>query len=601
MMRWTEAQIATYRQLGFSDLDLALGDWMLRHHSDHPAPEALAYAAMLVNAALRAGHTGIDPFRLPAAATLLDLQALEATQHEALEHVLSAPKRLVEQDQVVMPLAYEHGRLYFSRYRDYEAELARDLTQRIQHGGHSVDRQTIEQVRQLFDPAPEGQSAWQTIAALSALRHRFAVVSGGPGTGKTYTVVRLLGALLTQDSQLRMAVAAPTGKAAARLKTAMDAGVAALNVTDTLKQQLLCIEASTLHRLLGFQSGRIDFRHDRHNPLPLDVLVIDEASMVDLPLLSKTVRALPASARLILVGDRYQLASVENGDVLSAITELGGDNAISDAWRQTLGDLLADDAQAPAPEPLGDAVTTLKHSRRFAPDSGIARLAGAVNADDPQALMDALDHDDGSVLLRPINRPQALQALLQSHARALASSLQANAVAGQLQSRQLLTPQRLGERGVETLNTILEAELRPENSQAHWYPGRPVMITRNDYRHGLFNGDVGLTLRDERGLGVFFEQPGEPPRRFLPATLPVHETALAMTVHKSQGSEFDHVVLVLPEHDHPLLTRELIYTAITRARQRIEIWGHASVLEAAIQRRSQRQSGLAARLRQLLA
>jgi exodeoxyribonuclease V alpha subunit len=497
----------------------------------------------------------------------------------------------------------EAGRLYLYRYWDYEREVAEELVRRLADDPTDADPARIRSgLDRLFPPSADGPD-WQRIAVAASVLRRFTVISGGPGTGKTTTVVRLLALLVEQAGgrPVRMGLAAPTGKAAARMQEVIRAAKRDLPVEADIRDAIP-EEASTLHRLLGWRAGTVGFRHDRENPLPLDVLVVDEASMVDLALMAKTVRALPRAARLVLVGDRDQLASVEAGAVLGDIC--GDSPGFSAAFRRQLCEAAGQDpgGEGDGP-PIRDAVVMLQRSYRFGDRSGIGQVARLVNRGEGRQAFDVLAGGDlPGVTWRPVETPRELRRALAAtvvegfRGAALAESPEAALAA--LERFRILCAHRSGPFGVEAVNAIVEERLHAARlfaARGVWYRGRPVLVTCNDYHLRLFNGDVGIAWPDPGAGGQlrvhFRGREGRLPR-FAPARLPAHETAYAATVHKSQGSEADRVLLILPNELSPVMTRELIYTGITRARSHVEIWGARSVFEAAAARRLTRSSGL---------
>jgi len=346
-------------------------------------------------------------------------------------------------------------------------------------------------------------------------------------------------------------------------------------------------------------------RHDARNPLAAEVVVVDEASMVDLALMAKLVRALPREARLVLLGDRDQLASVEAGAVLGDVC--GPASGFSSDFAGRVARITGE--RVPAGDggasPLRDAVVLLRDSRRFAASSGIAQLAAAVNRGDAEGALAVLaaGHDD--VAWRPLASRGWRDALCVAAVEGFVTYLErvrAGAVVPDVFSAfagfRILCAHRQGPAGVERVNRQLEdafVERRLIRPHGAWYPGRPVMVTRNDYGLRVFNGDVGVVLPDPaapENVHLVFEGTDDVPRAVPPARLPPHETVFAMTVHKSQGSEFDRVLLLLPPEPSRVVTRELLYTAITRARGRVEIWATEPALRAAVASRIERSSGL---------
>jgi len=560
-------------------------------------PEAVLLAAALCCEALAGGDVCLPLRRLagrrPWPEIDLLLPALEAWRAQ-LE---ASP--LVGGPGAYAPLILDGERLYLARYQAYEQQLAERLLARASDAPEVDEACLADSLARLF--AFNRQTPdWQRLAAAQAVRRRLAVISGGPGTGKTTTVVRLLAALLEQPDGANLAIglAAPTGKAAARMAEAIRNAKAQLPVAEAIRAALPD-EARTLHRLLGSRGDSPRVRHDAANPLPLDVLVVDEASMVDLALMAKLVEALPPRARLILLGDKDQLAAVEAGAVFAELCEGRGFDARAAADLERLTGQ-AVPIQAPRSR-LGDAVVLLTHSHRFAGDSGIGELARRINAGDAPGTL-ALLREGAAELLW--NAEPSAAALVERLEHGYAAYLQAArqgdpaAAFAAFNGFRALTAQREGAFGVAGLNEALEARFKRRlgvASRERWYPGRAIMVRQNDYALGLFNGDIGLCLQSGDGLRVFFE--GEQGfRGFAPARLPSHDSAFAMTVHKSQGSEFSEVLLALPEQPSPLLTRALLYTGITRARQRVELWALPARLAEAVNARAERASGLAERL-----
>jgi exodeoxyribonuclease V alpha subunit len=462
----------------------------------------------------------------------------------------------------------ESDRLYLRRYWTYQRRLAQALRDKASGNRSRTSRKDRSQ-----------EAAIET-----ALDNSLTIISGGPGTGKTTTVLRILERLLQKKGGApRVALVAPTGKAAARLEQTIRKGLETLKCSEDFRSRMPQ-SASTIHRLLGRRGSSVYFRHDQQNPLPLDLLVIDEASMVALPLLCKVFDALPPHCDVILLGDHEQLASVEPGAVLADMVEAAGS----------------------ADSPLASAVVTLEKNYRFGEQSGVHHLCTAVRQGDAEQAIRILrtqSHPD--LVSREVHNGQTLatglsKAVVAAFADIFSEKRPGTALAN-LERFRVLTPLRRGRVGVEDLNReiegiLLEAGLIPEESTSA-YPGKPILITQNDYQLHLYNGDVGVLLPDPTGenpqqLCAWFEGKENVPRRFAPARLPKHETAYAMTVHKSQGSEFDRILFILPDRDAPVLSRELVYTGLTRARTQVELWWSETVLIEAVARRAERNSGL---------
>ncbi len=441
---------------------------------------------------------------------------------------------------------------------------------------------------------------------------RFSVISGGPGTGKTTTVAKILVLLLEQSGiDLEIALAAPTGKAAARLKESIissknkgSSEPGYLDCPDRVKEAIP-EEASTLHRLLGFISGSPYFRHDQENPLTADIVVVDEASMVDMALMSKLLQALLPRTRLILLGDKNQLASVEAGAVLGDICDTGNIHSFSkkfcrDFKEVTGGGILVFPEGSDNPS-ISDCIVQLQTSYRFDENSGIEALSRAVNTGDrakAETILTSGKYTDLVWKPLPGDLMRTIEdTVIKGYESYLKSLEDPGSIFDLFDRFRILCALREGPFGVIAVNRLAERILKNAgliNPVGRWYEGRPVMITRNDYTLNLFNGDVGIVLRDpETGdHRVFFPLSGGEYRKIHPVRLPEHETVFAVTVHKSQGSEFDSVSLVLPDRDTPVLTRELLYTGITRARDNVEISGTLDVFKMAVSRRIERTSGL---------
>jgi exodeoxyribonuclease V alpha subunit len=518
--------------------------------------------------------------------------------------------RLVGKPDEYTPLILEANHyLYLARYWAYEKNLADRLLALAANPCQGID---IAQLRTHLDHLflhNTGQPDHQKLAAAVAVLQQFCVISGGPGTGKTSTVIRILAALHLHmgGAALRIALSAPTGKAAARLQEAMREQKSRLNLSSELLA-ILPETACTLHRLLGAKPDSVSFRHHRQNPLPLDVLVVDEASMIDLALMAKLVDALPIHARLILLGDKDQLSSVEAGSVF-------GDLCIASGYSLPFCDQLyaasgikpmSVDLFVPA---LADCVAILTRSHRFGAKSGIGELARLINEGRTKAALKLLTSGYHADIVWDQGRSRVHLDLLERMEQGYRTFLEA--IDGDTDPREVLrlfgnfrvfTAHRKGMHGTEGINGRFEEYLfakRRIRSGTRWYCGRPVIMVSNDYDLRLFNGDIGIALKCGSELRVFFEDADGRIRSFSPGRLPEHETVYAMTVHKSQGSEFAEIVLVLPDHESPVVNRPLIYTAITRAKQRVEIRSSRAVLEKAIGNLPRRSSGLRERLAML--
>lgn len=480
----------------------------------------------------------------------------------------------------------DSGRFYLARYHDHEEGVAASLKARAEKLLTPNDAVALKNELHTLFPEDDPEDR-QRLAALLAQFKALTLVSGGPGTGKTTTVVKLLALLQSQvgDKPLHILLAAPTGKAAQRLSESIRGAKEKLPVTDDVKA-VIPEQAQTLHRLLGAQGDTGRYRHDADNPLSCDVLLIDEASMIDLALMHAVLKALPDEARLILLGDRDQLASVEAGSVF-------GDLCATQGMSNTLCVQLTPYGVNLAPQavtsPLADCRVELVRSYRFSADSGIGAAARASREGDVETFLQALTNSPDLSRCSTAQLPAQLEQGYAAYREAAQQGAPASAFAAFLRFR-VLCAHRQGAAGVEGLNALMEAGRSP------WYAGRPVIIRANDYALRLFNGDIGLCLPTAEGLRVFFETSPGNFRALAPGRLPVHESAWAMTVHQSQGSEFDDVLLVLPEVVTPVLDRPLIYTAVTRSKSRFALCGEEGVLKAALFTLPQRESGLVEKL-----
>lgn len=680
------------------ELDRAFADFLWQE-----APEAhplLILAAALASHQLGRGHVCLDlaathrqpglvlsippeggatiQAGAPPAPEWLLRQWTLAEWQSALQH-----PALVAEGAGHTPLVIAGTRLYLRRYWQYEAAVRAGLAQRLeiestgQDGTHLAEYGGVPSVapyglRTWLDALfpqhenTEGRTDWQKIACALAARNAFTIITGGPGTGKTTTVVRLLAVLqalalgdpadeIGAFRPLRIRLAAPTGKAAARLNESIARSIQQLPLAgfagaETIRSAIP-VKVSTLHRLLGSRPDTRRFRHHAGNPLALDVLVIDEASMVDLEMMAAVLAALPRSAKLILLGDKDQLASVEAGAVLGELCQRAREGhylpATVDWLRAVTGQPIESRLIDATGTGLDQSVVMLRHSHRFASGSGVGQLAGVVNEGDVGAAEKILgegradlawlrlsDQDDeafrtlvldgGSGVGATANLPSwpedALGCTRQGYRHYLETMRHnrpgqhgsqqdldewARSVLRAHARFQLLCALRKGPWGVEGLNrriASLLAEAGLIDRTEGWYAGRPVLMTRNDYGLGLMNGDIGITLPlanalgEADGLRVAFAagDASQGIKWATPSRLQSVETVYALTVHKSQGSEFEHVALVLPDRVNPILTRELLYTGITRAREGFTLisTGDRTVLAAAITQRVLRHSGL---------
>jgi len=518
-----------------------------------------------------AGRTLLEARQKKALESLLAQLSFQLSQGHSCIQLTEIEMRLVVDSGVVAeqklaPLKLEQDRLYLHRYWFYEDRLAGQIKQLL-HSGRAakvneslVNRYFIELIDEID---------WQRQAAIKVMKQSFSIITGGPGTGKTTTVVKIL-ALLQElaelDSQaLHIALAAPTGKAAMRLQESIGYSKSALPCSELIKQRIPEV-VTTLHRLLGAKPPSPYFKHDAKQPLVYDLVVVDEASMVDLALMSKLVDALKPGARLVLLGDKDQLASVESGAVLADLSAALPEHAVE-----------------------------LKKSHRF--QGKIKELADAVNGQDVDAAWNILNEGSKQVALLQEELIEYIVGRYSAYIQKVKDDAEFNEIFTEFSQFQVLCSNRRGEQGVIELNRKVEELMQRQNKihiAGQWYIGRPIMITQNNAAMQLYNGDIGLCLLDKKQqkLAVYFLRPDGSVKKVLPSRVPEHETVFAMTIHKSQGSEFDGCLCVLPAVMNPVLTKELIYTAITRAKSTLKIASSYAVFSQALQQRVNRTGGV---------
>ncbi|MGP8154961.1 MAG: exodeoxyribonuclease V subunit alpha [Smithella sp.] len=597
----------------FSPMDIHFGNFISSFCQENK--KELFLAASLVSRCVKEGHIFLD---------LNDLAGKIIFRSEDGKNIIECPQLnswlislrsspCVGEPGDFKPLILgENGRLYLQRYWQYEKDVAEYISISISRNNEiKIDRYELQKKLQLyFNENSEEKTNWQKVAAVAALLKKFLVISGSPGTGKTTAITKIMALILdVSDRPLLIALAAPTGKAAARLQESVNKMKEKLNCQASIKE-MMPGGAQTIHRLLGPISNSPYFRFNRKNHLPYDLIVIDEASMVDLPLLAKLIAALPPDACLILLGDKDQLASVEVGAFLGDICSQTVLNVFSAGFARQIYLLSGEEIESDdLSSGIRDNIIHLQKNYRFSGESGIGLLSQAVKNGKCRESLELLrmgKYTDihWTELTKSVKLlKQFGKVVVENYKKYLEAATSSEVIPENIFNFfgrfRILCALRVGIWGMERINFYVEKILRDAGlikSLDIFYEGMPVMILQNDYRLRLFNGDVGIVLKDpeeNNQLRAFFLDEQNTVRKYLPSRLPQYETAWAMTVHKSQGSEFKKVLLVLSDGDVPLITRELIYTGITRASKDVDIWAGEDLLTRAILRRISRQSGLA--------
>lgn len=570
--------MSVLRTAGFSELANQFSRFIQR--TDNTDDDLIPLTAALLSEAVSQGHVCLNLTQLG------DEHSLAEQFPENVQDWIARLKQshVVGQAGDYTPLILtDDGLLYLYRHWQAEQYIAKEIRQRCQ----PISVKNTKQLKQDFADWHHDHDGidWQKVAVFTALTRQFSVISGGPGTGKTTIILRLLKMLVAQDADLKIALAAPTGKAAARLQQAI------------AEQGNQLLQAKTLHRLLGITADNDKGRYNQDRSLPVDIVIVDEASMIDLSLMAILMQALPEKAQLILLGDSQQLASVESGAVLANLC--GQQLHYSTDFCQQLLDITGIELTPSKQQETGlsDSVVMLQHSYRFAESSDIGILANAVKSGDSQRVFDVLTSATTPIWQQQLD-PATIQTQVfagyHEYFNAVAESASPLRCLQLFEHYRVLCALKQGPQSVSSINALIARALQHQGRQTaqHFYHGRPIMVTQNDYRQQLFNGDTGLILHDETGtLHACFL--AENNLRWIDLTrLPPHETAFAITIHKSQGSEFENVCVLLPEEDNAILNRELLYTAITRAKKQVMLLCSEEILTKTVSTQHQRETGL---------
>jgi exodeoxyribonuclease V alpha subunit len=607
-------------RLALTDLDIAFGHFIYQHEPQHKGQLALLGA--WVSNRLNQQDTCVDIYQIEAQRlTLMGFNGVEDLQKKIQQAVCFS----TQMDKISTPIMVDLNRLYLRRYFQYELKLAALIKAKMSLTRDldlSLHRQVLETLFDLPDQTKGASSKtvidWQCVAACIATLRDFSLITGGPGTGKTTTVAKLLallnGVATQQARQLHIKLVAPTGKAAARLTESIE------QAKDRLSSPYLAdldMQCSTIHRLLGSIPHRIDFKHNEFNPLHLDVLVVDEASMVDLALMYRLFSALPKHAKIVLLGDHNQLSSVETGSVLSDICEAARPESSLLAYATETANLVQEmsghalpSAVAHGQNLLTECFVKLVKSHRFSEHSSIGKLANEIITGQVTAALQLLEnphHPD--VGWRQDKTPHTLVDEYVNGSLSYFDAIRDNNLHDAfaiLTQRQILCAFKSGSWGTQAINHAIERVLFKRgviDLDKPAYAGRPIMLAKNDHSLGLFNGDVGIILPDPTQptlTKAWFLSPEQTLKGVLVSRLPEYDTVYAMTIHKSQGSEFNHIDLCLPEETSvqsgKLLSRELLYTGLTRAKQSFHLYSPSSLLHRCLQSECKRGSGLHLRL-----
>lgn len=557
---------------------------------DPQADETVLFTAALCANYQINGNLCIDLNKPNSNTEVLKLKELLPEEKSDIDSVLEALNNsiLVGKPGEIKPLILEDKRVYLQKYWKYETELVNWIKERVNRKFNGVNEDTREFINTLFKPLPKEEVDWQKAAVFMALVKDFLVISGGPGTGKTYTVSKIIECLIRDNESLNLALAAPTGKAAQRLNESL---------TGSTNNE---IEAKTLHRLLGARRDGT-FKYGSTNKMPYDVVIIDEASMLDIRLWIQLTRAIKDDAKLVLLGDKDQLSSVEAGAILGDIC-FNAQNEFSPQLVQFLNENgIPISIKNQESAPLNDSIVLLTKSHRFGDESDLKLLAGAVNDGNTDRVMQLLNDQNLKNIEWIESRYSVLDNIIQKYSVDTYIKNKERPLVGRFKSygnTQILCAINKGRLGIETINLRAEQNIKRHLKVSYntdWYDGRYIIFTSNNKQLGVQNGETGIYASTNTSDYRLFVE-GDTNRQLSASRIQDYRPAYAITIHKSQGSEYKDVAILLTDIENPVLTRELLYTAITRAREKVTIIASKEILEYTISRKIVRNSGLTKKL-----
>lgn len=549
---------------------------------------------------LSEGHTCLD----------LDEYNLEQDKTISAETLIKNSAWITDKEELKNAFVIKNNKVYLQRYFAYETEIIDSIQKLIKTEDFTEKAQLLKEkkalISEIFELEKDTEN-WQFVSAILAYLNNFSIITGGPGTGKTTTIAKFLALVYSINPKAKVALAAPTGKAAARMKESILFAKSQLNgINDETKSLFERISSSTIHRLLGYRRGTHYFKHNAKNPLAFDLVIVDESSMIGLSLMAKLLAAVPTNKQIVLLGDKDQLSSVEAGSVFGDICQsLSNLNSFSTKKAKIINQFSDFDYQKFAKDEhqnlISGHITKLLTSYRFDNNSGIGNISKSVlngtlsvNKIKPESkdLKIIEDYDK--------NQFEHFYQLYQNYISEQDTLLALH----EFSKTRVLCPTKEGEYSVDYFNREIEVFLKSKgylSPNFSFYHNQPIIITRNDYQLKLFNGDIGLIREDIDGrLQAYFEAEDGSLKSISTNFISHYKTVFAMTIHKSQGSEFEHVAVVLPKHEElEILSKELLYTALTRAKDSLWIFAKAQLLEAVSQKPVQRASGIAERINQL--